>query len=120
MPTTRSGMTPKYIKEMITQCVAEAMATYQADRNIKNIVKGRDDMEMDVETVMGMEMEKKTETGMADRNIKNIVKGGDDMEMDVETVMGMEMEKETETGMRFQELSLLFPKMVPEEGDKIE
>ncbi|GJS02456.1 putative reverse transcriptase domain-containing protein [Tanacetum coccineum] len=43
MPTTRSGMALEAIEEMITQHVAEAMATYEAIRNIRNIVKGRDE-----------------------------------------------------------------------------
>ncbi|GKG15335.1 hypothetical protein Tco_0354935, partial [Tanacetum coccineum] len=43
MPTTRSGMTPESIEELIAQRVAEALATYEANRNIKNIVKSGDE-----------------------------------------------------------------------------
>ncbi|GKE00460.1 hypothetical protein Tco_1388443 [Tanacetum coccineum] len=43
MPTTRSGMTPEAIEELIAQRVAEALATYEANRNIINIVKSGDE-----------------------------------------------------------------------------
>ncbi|GJY20789.1 putative reverse transcriptase domain-containing protein [Tanacetum coccineum] len=43
MPTTRSRMTPKAIEELIAQHVAEALATYEANRNIRNIVNNGDE-----------------------------------------------------------------------------
>ncbi|GJT96744.1 putative reverse transcriptase domain-containing protein [Tanacetum coccineum] len=43
MPTTRSGMTPKAIEEVIAQCMAEALEAYEADRNIKNVVENECD-----------------------------------------------------------------------------
>ncbi|GKC61542.1 reverse transcriptase domain-containing protein [Tanacetum coccineum] len=43
MPTTRSGMTPEAIEELIAQRVAEALAIYEANQNVKNIVKSRDE-----------------------------------------------------------------------------
>ncbi|GJR59324.1 hypothetical protein Tco_1501486 [Tanacetum coccineum] len=43
MPTTRSRMTLEAIEELIAQRVAEALATYEANRNIENIVKSGDE-----------------------------------------------------------------------------
>nr|GEV36181.1 hypothetical protein [Tanacetum cinerariifolium] len=47
MTITRSRMTPKAIKEMITRCVAEALAEQEANRNLRPIVESenRDDNE---------------------------------------------------------------------------
>ncbi|GKA00517.1 hypothetical protein Tco_0673067 [Tanacetum coccineum] len=92
MHTTRSGMTPKAIEELIAQRVAEALANYEANRNNRNLIESGDENDdgnevvMEVKTVMEMVME--VETVM-------------EMVMEVETVMGteMEMEEEMETGM---------------------
>ncbi|GKC07439.1 putative reverse transcriptase domain-containing protein [Tanacetum coccineum] len=43
MPTTRSGMTLEAIEELIAQREAEALATYEANRNIENIVESGDE-----------------------------------------------------------------------------
>ncbi|GKB94798.1 retrovirus-related pol polyprotein from transposon TNT 1-94 [Tanacetum coccineum] len=41
MPATRSGMTPKAIEEVITQCVA--LETYEANQNVRNLVENEED-----------------------------------------------------------------------------
>nr|GEX71750.1 putative reverse transcriptase domain-containing protein [Tanacetum cinerariifolium] len=43
MPTTRSGMTPEAVEELITQHVAKALAAYEANQNIRNITEGGDE-----------------------------------------------------------------------------
>ncbi|GKE91994.1 hypothetical protein Tco_1573089, partial [Tanacetum coccineum] len=45
MPTTRSRITPEAIEELITQRVAEALATQEANRNVGNIVESGDENE---------------------------------------------------------------------------
>nr|GEU55150.1 hypothetical protein [Tanacetum cinerariifolium] len=45
MPTTLSGMTPEAIEELIAQHMAEALATFEANYNIENIVESRDENE---------------------------------------------------------------------------
>ncbi|GJV90389.1 putative reverse transcriptase domain-containing protein [Tanacetum coccineum] len=43
MPATRSEMTPEAIEEVIAQRVAEALETYEANRNVRNLVKNEED-----------------------------------------------------------------------------
>ncbi|GKA94842.1 putative reverse transcriptase domain-containing protein [Tanacetum coccineum] len=40
MPTTRSGMTPGAVEELIAQRVVKALAAYEANQNIRNIIEG--------------------------------------------------------------------------------
>ncbi|GJT79631.1 hypothetical protein Tco_1053973, partial [Tanacetum coccineum] len=40
-------MTPEAIEELIAQCLAEALATYEANCNLKNIVESRDENDND-------------------------------------------------------------------------
>ncbi|GJY77077.1 putative reverse transcriptase domain-containing protein [Tanacetum coccineum] len=48
MPTTtRSGMTPAVIEEMIERCVTEALKAYEANRNRKPTMESRDEHEDD-------------------------------------------------------------------------
>ncbi|GJW67000.1 hypothetical protein Tco_0121424 [Tanacetum coccineum] len=43
MPATRSGMTPEAIEEVIAQRMAEALETYEANRNDRNVVGNEGD-----------------------------------------------------------------------------
>ncbi|GJX14587.1 hypothetical protein Tco_0206345 [Tanacetum coccineum] len=45
MPTTRSGMTPEAIEELIAQRVAKALVAHEANRNIENIIEIGDENE---------------------------------------------------------------------------
>nr|GFD15874.1 hypothetical protein [Tanacetum cinerariifolium] len=36
IPVTRQGMTTDAIEELIAQCVADALETYEANRNTRN------------------------------------------------------------------------------------
>nr|GEU77158.1 hypothetical protein [Tanacetum cinerariifolium] len=112
MTNTRSGMTPSAIEEMINRRVTEALEAHEINKNLglENL-NGNEEMIMDrVEIEMGME------------------------EMVMDRVMGMEMEEmETELWnltvknndmatytQRFQELTMMYTKMVLEEEDRVE
>ncbi|GJR60609.1 hypothetical protein Tco_1502771 [Tanacetum coccineum] len=83
MPTTRSGMTPKAIDNLIAQRMAEALATYEANRNNGNLIESEDENDDGNEVVM---------------EVKTVM----EMVMKVETVMEMVMEVETETEMELE------------------
>ncbi|GJV17718.1 putative reverse transcriptase domain-containing protein [Tanacetum coccineum] len=46
MPTTRSGMTPEAIEELIAQRIAEALAANEANRNIESMIENEDENEV--------------------------------------------------------------------------
>nr|GEW81969.1 hypothetical protein [Tanacetum cinerariifolium] len=111
MTITRSSIIPKAIKELINQRVAEALAAYEANRAAK----------------LTDESQTQNEDDDDNRNVE--VKGNEnDGEMKTETVKEMEMEREEAMRMeipigmieRFQELTMMCTKMVPEEEDRVE
>nr|GEY07115.1 putative reverse transcriptase domain-containing protein [Tanacetum cinerariifolium] len=108
---TRSGMIPKAIKELINQRVAEALAACEANRaaELTNESQGQNKDYDDNRNVEG----KGNKNG---REMKTKTIG--EMETEMEEAMGMEMP----IGMikRFQELTMMCTKMVPEEEDRVE
>nr|GEV14392.1 reverse transcriptase domain-containing protein [Tanacetum cinerariifolium] len=132
MTITHSGMTPEAIKELINQQVAEALATYEANRaaelavesqsqngddNDNENVRGngnRNGEEMEMETVEEMETEMEEAIGM-EIPIGMIEK----MEFELQnlTVKNNDLAAYTQ---RFQELTMMCTKMVLEEEDRVE
>ncbi|GKC89663.1 reverse transcriptase domain-containing protein, partial [Tanacetum coccineum] len=123
---TRSGMTPKAIEELINQQVAEALTTYEANRATDLVIETVEEMEMEMEE--GMEMEitmrmikvlgllplmklmaqvycPRTEIQKMEYKLWNL------------TVKNNNLAAYTQ---RFQKLTMLCTKIVPEEEDRVE
>ncbi|GJT13152.1 hypothetical protein Tco_0860194 [Tanacetum coccineum] len=97
MTITRSGMTLEVIEELITRRVEKALAAYEANRAAELVIEsesqnGDDETETEMEDKMGMEIP----IGMTEGN---------------------DLASYTQ---RFQELTMLCTKMVPEEEDRVE
>ncbi|GKD78111.1 putative reverse transcriptase domain-containing protein [Tanacetum coccineum] len=112
MITTRSGMTPKAIEELIAQRVAKALATHEANRNIRNIVESGGANEDGNEGGNGNGNEGGNENGNGDGNKNGNGEGNRNWNGNNNGNTG--------GAMKAAQLSLLCPKMVPEEEDKIE
>ncbi|GJV84561.1 hypothetical protein Tco_1524459 [Tanacetum coccineum] len=96
---TRSGMTPEAIEELINQRVAEALATYEENRAAKLAVKSQ------------------SQNGDDDDNGNNAQKRtiGADVAFSMSWRELLKLMTE-----RFQELTMMCTKIVPEEEDRVE
>nr|GEV45101.1 putative reverse transcriptase domain-containing protein [Tanacetum cinerariifolium] len=125
MITTRSRMTPDAIEELISQRVAEALATQMANRNIGNIIESGGENEDGNEGGNGNGNEGRNRNKHGDELIKLITKvycPRNEIQKIERALWNLTVRANNVIAytQRFQELYLLCPKMVPEEEDKIE
>ncbi|GJZ22369.1 putative reverse transcriptase domain-containing protein [Tanacetum coccineum] len=104
MPTaTRSGMTQDAINELVAKRIEEALKAYDAARNL-GTKTGMEDDQQDDHVEADVNNGNDNGNGNGNPNVNNEVKSND----------------LTAYNQRFQELTLLCTKMVPEEEDKVE
>ncbi|GJY07193.1 hypothetical protein Tco_0374247 [Tanacetum coccineum] len=105
MPATRQSMSSEAIEELITQRVADALATYETNRNTRN---GN-----------GNGSGSQSHGGSGSRRIVNTARGCTYMEFLNCQPLNFKGTKVVYT-YRFQKLALLCSRMVLEEEDKVE
>ncbi|GJV38904.1 reverse transcriptase domain-containing protein [Tanacetum coccineum] len=129
MPPNRTSMSAAAIEQLITQHVADALLTYEANQNIGNGMEMETTMEIEV-IIKEMAVECRctllvaynmTWKSLMKRMTKDYCSRSEIKKLDIElwnlTVKGTDVVSYTQ---RFQELALLCSRMVHEESNKME
>ncbi|GJY20838.1 reverse transcriptase domain-containing protein [Tanacetum coccineum] len=125
MTITRSGMTPKAIKELINRQVEEALATYKATR-VANALEAENQSQNGSNSDNGNGEDGNGENGNGGNGNLNENGRGDRccsdgvLTKDFNDSVNHFYFRDGRSFQRFQELTMMYTKMVPEEEDRVE